>query len=440
MINALLWIEKGKEELLLSTVGGVNLLYRNVLALKRAGYDRILLEGPWASEFQELWLSELTEKEERRLGKIETYLPGTPLTGPVLWMRGDQLVHPATLEHFRTTLEENRRAVLRGYLPEGFPPKKFQEFKSLVLGPASQPLPLWGFGKESWNLVNGEGTACCDGGRSREEHFQSLSLPVERVNAGTHYHLFGEEACAEEMERELFDSFRREASGFMAFHLNKRLSIPISKKLVHLSLTANHLTLLNFLIGIFAVYLGSRGGYFSFLAATFFYWLSRVFDGCDGEVAKSRIEDSRFGEWLDTLTDMIVNISFFLSLAVGLSRGPWAKEAIAAGVLTIVFGLLSIIAVALMAKKRGKGSFNFVGDALMEKIASGPSWMRPLGAVNYIMKNDGYSLLFLLFGFLGWVPVIPFLLMVATFFHLLFILSLVLKGREPEKKDLPIPL
>lgn len=54
------------------------------MALKRAGYDRIFLEGPWASEFQELWLSELTEKEERRLGKIETYLPGTPLTGPVL--------------------------------------------------------------------------------------------------------------------------------------------------------------------------------------------------------------------------------------------------------------------------------------------------------------------------------------------------------------------
>lgn len=120
-----------------------------------------------------------------------------------------------------------------------------------------------------------------------------------------------------------------------------------------------------------------------------------------------------------------------------MTRSPLFSRCLSPWAWTLLIPLLFL---PLFSQEQQK----VLEDFSSSKAGSSPNGWSPRddrGAPYYkVLEKDGYSLLFLLFGFLGWVPVIPFLLMVATFFHLLFILSLVLKGREPEKKDLPIPL
>jgi phosphatidylglycerophosphate synthase len=45
-----------------------------------------------------------------------------------------------------------------------------------------------------------------------------------------------------------------------------------------------------------------------------------VLDGCDGELARVRFQQSAIGEWLDTLVDDGLNLALVAALGIGVSR------------------------------------------------------------------------------------------------------------------------
>ena len=81
--------------------------------------------------------------------------------------------------------------------------------------------------------------------------------------------------------------------------LNRRISIPISRQLIKFPVTANMVTIFTLGVGF------SSGAFFAIeLDIGAYYWarslclFSSILDGCDGEVARLKLQESAFGCWL----------------------------------------------------------------------------------------------------------------------------------------------
>ena len=55
--------------------------------------------------------------------------------------------------------------------------------------------------------------------------------------------------------------------------------------------------------------------------------LQSILDGCDGELARVRMQQSKLGAWLDTFVDDVLNVLITVAVGIGLWRagaGSWA--------------------------------------------------------------------------------------------------------------------
>lgn len=109
-----------------------------------------------------------------------------------------------------------------------------------------------------------------------------------------------------------------ERDGFLARHLDRRLSRFVSKRLAHTRVAPNQITLTGVAIGLIGALLLSRPGYWPQLIGSLLFLCFAVLDGVDGEVSRLRLLDSRFGYYLDMITDNVVNVAIFSGIAFGL--------------------------------------------------------------------------------------------------------------------------
>lgn len=132
-------------------------------------------------------------------------------------------------------------------------------------------------------------------------------------------------------ERELCTRMQedsRESDGPIARRVSRRLSLPLSRWLVrHTPLRPNHITTVGTGLGLFAGWLLSRGTWETGVLGTFLFVAAAVIDGCDGEVARLTLRESKFGQYYDVATDNLVHVAIFLGLGVGQRQadpqGPW---------------------------------------------------------------------------------------------------------------------
>ncbi len=144
-----------------------------------------------------------------------------------------------------------------------------------------------------------------------------VSMPVaedqwQRVNTP--------EDC-EAAERKLDRWLVKPTDGFYA-RLNRRISIPISRQLIKLPITANMVSIFTLGVGIASAAFFAYGGYWSTLLGAFLCLFASIMDGCDGEVARLKLLESDFGCWLETICDY----AFYLFLLVGLTIGRWRSS------------------------------------------------------------------------------------------------------------------
>jgi phosphatidylglycerophosphate synthase len=111
--------------------------------------------------------------------------------------------------------------------------------------------------------------------------------------------------------------------------LDRALSTRLSRHLVRTPLRPNHITAIGTLLGFLAAWALAQGTYLSSLAGTLLFWVAVIVDGCDGEVARLKFQESRFGHIFDVTTDNLVHVAVFTGLGVGLyrtvpsARLPW---------------------------------------------------------------------------------------------------------------------
>jgi phosphatidylglycerophosphate synthase len=152
---------------------------------------------------------------------------------------------------------------------------------------------------------------------SLTEMHSVVSMPVaedqwQRVNTP--------EDC-EAAERKLDRWLVKPTDGFYA-RLNRRISIPISRQIIKLPITANMVSIFTLGVGIASAAFFAYGGYWSTLLGAFLCLFASIMDGCDGEVARLKLLESDFGCWLETICDY----AFYLFLLVGMTIGRWRSS------------------------------------------------------------------------------------------------------------------
>ena len=101
---------------------------------------------------------------------------------------------------------------------------------------------------------------------------------------------------------------------------NRRISLPLSVLLVRTPITANQISLFIVGLGFWAAWLFSRGTYAACLLGAVISLVASILDGCDGEVARLKYQESVFGCWLETIGDYAYYFAIFIGITVGAVR------------------------------------------------------------------------------------------------------------------------
>ena len=129
--------------------------------------------------------------------------------------------------------------------------------------------------------------------------------------------------------------------------MNRRVSIPISRQLIKLPITPNMVSLFTLGVSFASGLCFAFGGYWNTLiGAALSLWAS-ILDGCDGEVARLKLQSSAFGCWLDTICDYLYYLFIFVGMSIGLTRSMHANRFLFWGAALFVGAIMTFFIAGL---------------------------------------------------------------------------------------------
>jgi len=217
--------------------------------------------------------------------------------------------------------------------------------------------------------------------------------------------------------RALLQSCRRSYDGLGDRYVIRALSLRLSAVWCRLGITPNQITIVNILVGLVAVALAPLGTAVGFQLAGALMFVQVVLDSCDGEVARLRFLSSKFGMWLDNVSDDVIDIAFTVTLGLGLG-GIWAWLGIVAAALRSLCALMIHVDVARAGRPGDIMSFTWFFDTGGEELAerfetSETSRPSVMGLVRAAGRRDFYVLVWAVTG-LAVVPVVGLALGIAV--------------------------
>jgi 1L-myo-inositol 1-phosphate cytidylyltransferase / CDP-L-myo-inositol myo-inositolphosphotransferase len=188
--------------------------------------------------------------------------------------------------------------------------------------------------------------------------------------------------------------------GFVSRFLNRPISRRITSVLLEFSIHPNAWTISIFVLPLIASVFLLRGDYVSVVIGAVIFQLFSILDGCDGEIARARNLESKFGERLDYFCDFAASLLYVLALGLGLHR---SSEGIVCAVLITINELLL---------RAGKSKMSVVSSTFHESYYArhrtmiGHSGLLNLGErfvwwLFQLTKRDMAILVFLVLALLG---------------------------------------
>lgn len=150
-------------------------------------------------------------------------------------------------------------------------------------------------------------------GLSMVHHSESEEVPEEK------WQLVGNEQQRQLAERKLNGWLVKPTDGIFA-RANRTISIPISRRIIPFPITPNMVSLFTLGVSFASGAFLSLGGYWNMMIGAVLSWFSSVLDGCDGEVARLKLQESAFGCWLETACDNLYYLFIFSGMMIGLVR------------------------------------------------------------------------------------------------------------------------
>jgi phosphatidylglycerophosphate synthase len=145
------------------------------------------------------------------------------------------------------------------------------------------------------------------------------------------------------------------SDGPLAHYVDRRLSLRISRWLVrHTQLRPNHITVIGTCVGLLAATLFGLGTYWSGVAGALLFLCATIIDGCDGEVARLKFQESPFGQKFDVITDNVVHIAIFVGLGIGLyHQSPNGHYLLLMGILLGGFACATVVTYFFLVRRPG---------------------------------------------------------------------------------------
>ncbi len=110
--------------------------------------------------------------------------------------------------------------------------------------------------------------------------------------------------CLKKAEKEIINQLTGKFNdGPVSRHVNRPLSIRLSRQLAKFPISPNQISFISFLFSMIAAALFFAGGYMSLLSGGLMAQLASILDGCDGEIARLKYLESPFGGWFDAVLD-----------------------------------------------------------------------------------------------------------------------------------------
>ncbi len=101
---------------------------------------------------------------------------------------------------------------------------------------------------------------------------------------------------------------------------NRRMSLPISLLLIRTPITANQISVILVALGLYSGWLFSLGHYWTGVFGGLISLAASILDGCDGEIARLKYQESALGCWIETFGDYSYYVATFIGLTVGAVR------------------------------------------------------------------------------------------------------------------------
>jgi len=155
-------------------------------------------------------------------------------------------------------------------------------------------------------------------------------------------------------ERKLDSWLVKPTDGIFA-RMNRRISIPISRRIIPFPITPNMVSLFTLGVSFAAGAFLALGGYWNMLTGAILSWFSSVLDGCDGEVARLKLQESAFGCWLETICDNLYYVFILGGMTIGLVRSSGDRSYLIWGGLLLFGAIMSFLMTGLQRHQMTNG-------------------------------------------------------------------------------------
>ncbi len=139
----------------------------------------------------------------------------------------------------------------------------------------------------------------------------------------------------------LLESLIKDTEGFMSRHVERRISLAVSRRLAATHVTPNAMTVFSVCVGLAGAGLFLSPRAWAPLAGALLVLSHSILDGCDGELARLKFQESHFGGVLDFWGDNVVHSALFGTIAVAWSRASGQTWPLLPGAAAILGTILS---------------------------------------------------------------------------------------------------
>lgn len=309
-VTIIIVISKGSGEVGPDTVVlGVPLLRRIVMAASRAGYEDILVAGDGSFGYEKLL------EGTRGVSVPAARLTDHPCAGRILVLTSRVLPHPVLL----TQLAEMPLCDETISIPAS---------GIAAVETADPALLLSTIGRANDEL----------------ELFSALEQVYRRTDVSTddtRWVRITSRADLDNAERWLLRGLIKDTEGFMSRHVERKISLAVTRRLVRTDITPNQMTGVSVGIGVLGALFFLSSTPASQLTGALLFLLHSILDGCDGEIARLKYLESRLGGVLDFWGDNVVHSAVFACIGLGWQGATGTLFPLALAVSAVIGTLLS---------------------------------------------------------------------------------------------------
>jgi CDP-L-myo-inositol myo-inositolphosphotransferase len=209
----------------------------------------------------------------------------------------------------------------------------------------------------------------------------------------------------------LLASLAKPTDGWFSLHLNRPLSLRLTRWLAPFGVSPDAMTLVTLLVGAASALVSALGSHAAFVWGAVLFQAASVLDGVDGELARLGFRESTRGEWLDTVSDDLTNLLYLAGVTLGVHRAFGSVPLVAAGVAAMMLdiAIVGFLYWRVVARLGGRSLLAFQGELDRPELLAN-RWGRLLRLGQRLLKRDAYGFAFLLFAILG----VPWLTLVGT--------------------------